>query len=126
MLELVEKHWFVGVVSATIVDEVFKNPAEKFRPDVAESFGPYWARLPLLVVPDVPNLPDTTWQEKINSKDQHVVAAALVTQCTYLVTLDRHLVAEIAGSRLDLHPLTPGEFIREVLPGHPFYRRIRP
>ncbi len=55
--------------------------------------------------------------ERINTKDRHVLAAALACGAAFLITLDRGLISEVASHpALPLQPITPGGFIREVLP----------
>lgn len=50
--------------------------------------------------------------EMINAKDHHVVAAALASEATCVVTNDNALRSEIAGSGLDLEPLDGNSFVR--------------
>ncbi|MGI8477293.1 MAG: PIN domain-containing protein [Thermomicrobiales bacterium] len=61
----------------------------------------------------------------INSKDEHVIAAAPAISADHILTLDRPLADEINGANLAARALTPGEFIKTGLPAHPAFARLR-
>ena len=52
-------------------------------------------------------------------KDAHALAAALASDCTHLVTLDRRrlLTPVVQSAELPLKVVTPGDFLREVVAG---------
>jgi predicted nucleic acid-binding protein len=54
----------------------------------------------------------------INSKDLHVVAAAVEVKAQFLLTLDKKLIKEINTTSLDVQASTPGDFIKKILPGY--------
>jgi predicted nucleic acid-binding protein len=53
----------------------------------------------------------------VGEQDAHVLAAALAANCAFLLTLDRaaFLTEQVLNAGLPLRPLTPGEFLNEVL-----------
>jgi predicted nucleic acid-binding protein len=54
----------------------------------------------------------------INRKDIHVIAAALEIRAPYLLALDKGLVLEINRANLGIQALSPGDFIKTILPTH--------
>ena len=59
----------------------------------------------------------------VGAADAHVVAAAVEAGADYLITLDQGLRAAVRAQASFPLGLTPGEFIRQVLPSHPTYSR---
>lgn len=57
----------------------------------------------------------------VNAKDVHVVAAASSVATAYLLTLDKGLIAEVSQANLAFPALTPGDFIKNILPTHVVY-----
>lgn len=53
----------------------------------------------------------------VGEGDAHVLAAALAANCAFLATLDRaaFLTERVLNAGLRLRPLTPGDFLNEVL-----------
>jgi hypothetical protein len=77
----------------------------------------------LAVVPfSLASLPDKAELERleklINKKDVHVVAAALEVRSPFLLALDKGLVIEVNKANLRIQGLSPGEFIKAILPSH--------
>jgi len=60
-------------------------------------------------------------QEKVNRKDVHVLAAALVVKAPYLLSLDKGLIVEVNQANLGIQAIAPGDFIKEILPSHVEY-----
>ena len=54
-----------------------------------------------------------------------MIGAALAIGADYLLTLDQKLITEVNQADFPLHALTPGEFIRTILPTHDEYPRMR-
>ena len=70
------------------------------------------------------------YQQYINSKDVHVLAAAVEGRSQFLLTLDRrHILAAIERvkqARLPIVILRPGDFIQQYYPEHEDYPRLPP
>jgi predicted nucleic acid-binding protein len=60
-----------------------------------------------------------------NKKEVHVVAAAPEVRAAFLVTLDKGHVLEVNKSGLVFQALSPGEFIKVMLPNHVDYPSTR-
>ncbi len=58
----------------------------------------------------------------INAKDEHVVAAALAVHAAGVLTLDQPLAGEINAAELGLTAISPGAFIKTILPNHPAFK----
>ena len=54
-----------------------------------------------------------------------LVSAALAINPAYLLSLDRQLNAQVNQAETQLRALTPGDFIKLVLPRHSDYPRLR-
>ncbi len=122
---LVERSLLQAVVSQAILIEVETNLARKFSPTTLarhrarlESGAPELAAIPRLDV-------SPRRYPSVNAKDEHVVAAALASGTTVILTLDRPLEAEINGAELGVLALSPGEFIATRLPAHPSFATLR-
>jgi predicted nucleic acid-binding protein len=81
--------------------------------------------VPLEVAALPPLSSQEPWQQRVNAKDVHVLAAALAIDAGYLLTLDQRLVAEVNQASLPVHALTPDDFIRLILPSHVNYPSLR-
>ena len=77
--------------------------------------------IPFFLAP-LPNKAELLRLEKlVNRKDVHVIASALEVQVLFILTLDKELISEINRSNLGVQALTPGDFIKTVLPKHVDY-----
>jgi predicted nucleic acid-binding protein len=64
-------------------------------------------------------------KEYVNEKDLHVIGAASAIGASFLLTLDRGLERELHSANFKFQTLSPGEFIKSILPHHVAYPRIR-
>ncbi|MEJ2263032.1 MAG: hypothetical protein P8X95_06275 [Anaerolineales bacterium] len=80
---------------------------------------PFW----LASIPEKPEL--ERFEQLVNRKDVHVVAAAKAIDADFLLALDKALILEINRADLEIKALTPGRFIKEVLPSHVDYPAAR-
>ncbi len=103
---------FEPIVSATVLEEVQRNLLEDF-PHLDPSalmrrVGYMRAALADQII-DTQSGEDGL--EPVNEKDRHVVAAAVISAASTVVTNDRALRAEIAASSLDLAALDGDTFV---------------
>jgi predicted nucleic acid-binding protein len=57
-------------------------------------------------------------EKQVNKKDVHVVGAALEVHALFLLALDKGFVLEVNKADLGIQALSPGEFIKTILPRH--------
>jgi predicted nucleic acid-binding protein len=125
LLSLCAHELLTGTVSQIVLLEAEHNIQTKLSTQVLGQYHDLLQMIPLSVAP-VPSLAfEEPWAEIINPKDLHVIAAALAVGADYLLTLDQKLIAEVNHADLSLRALTPGDFIRTILPTHAEYPRIR-
>lgn len=114
-----------GAVSHVVLLEAEHNIAAKMGPRALERFHQLLMDVPLALasLPAIP--PEAAWQQYVNAKDAHVVAASLAIEAPYLLTLDQGLIVQVTNASLPIQALTPGDFIRGVLPHHLDYPNLR-
>lgn len=118
LLSLCGKGYLQAAVSAYVLTEADRNIQARMK---AEAWGRYQVlvtTIPFILasVPTpLPTLPP------VNPKDVHVVAAASSIGAAYLLTLDKGLLAETSLAGLAFPTLTPGDFIKSILPTHEDY-----
>jgi len=125
LLSLCTRRLLRGAVSQAVLLEVERNTRTKLRPQALDAYHNLLQSVPLTIAP-VPRVPNgTAWLQVINAKDAHVVASALAVRAPYVLTLDQQLGDEINRSGLSIEVITPGDFIRAVLPHHIKYPDLR-
>lgn len=125
LLSLCGREFLGGTVSQLVLLEAEHNIQAKLGPQVLGQYHHLLQIIPLTVAPvPMPN-PGEPWLKHVNAKDVHVIAAALAVGADYLLTLDQKLRAEVDAASLPLDALTPGDFIRNVLPTHEDYPHMR-
>ncbi len=111
LLTAFEHGLFEPIVSSTVLDEVERNLLEDFPhvdPDgLRKRVSHMRAALADQIIDSVASAGVV---ETINPKDRHVVAAALASEASVLVTADGALRAEIGRSELGLEPLDGDTF----------------
>ncbi len=129
---------FEPIISSTVLDEVERNLIEDFPHLDPAGLVRRVAHLRASLADQtietgvLDGVPDT-----INTKDRHVIAAALAAEATVVVTNDNALRSEIAASGLGLEPLDADTFamrlweaspadVREVVDALVAKRRRRP
>lgn len=113
-----------AMVSPDVLQETERNLLEKSTPAAFLRFRQLIADTPLLLVSS-PAEPLVRLYEPTFLEDGHVVAAALSSSAPYLITLDQPFARRMQAAALPIVTLSPGEFLREILPNHPDYERIR-
>lgn len=125
LLSLCGRRLLRGAVSQHVLLETERNIQAKMGQQVLRSYHSLLLLIPLTVAP-VPQVTHRQpWQSIVNSKDHHVVAAALACKAPYLLTLDRQLKLQANQAGLSLQAMSPGEFIKNALPRHVNYPSLR-
>jgi predicted nucleic acid-binding protein len=61
----------------------------------------------------------------VGEKDAHVLAAAVVAEAPFLITLDQGLEKRVNAAKLEITALSPGGFIKTTLIQHRDYPSMR-
>ena len=125
LLSLCIRRLLRGAVSQAVLLEAERNIRTKLRPQALCVYHDLLQSAPLTIAP-APHVPrETAWLQIVNTKDAHVVASTLAVKAPYLLTLDQQLGDEINRTALPIEAITPGDFIRTVLPDHVKYPTLR-
>lgn len=65
------------------------------------------------------------YRQATGDKDDHVLGASIAVGASFRITLDKPLLQAINHSNLSPKALTPGEFIKSILPNYIDYPNIR-
>lgn len=105
---------FVGITSQTAIDEVL-DKAEKIKKSTKEIEN-FIAKSRLLVRKSITLKEVEPYKNLIDIEDAHLIAGAVLSRCTYLVSLDkRHVVREDIQKRfLPLRIVSPKKLIEEI------------
>ena len=118
LLSLCAKGYLQAVVSTYVLAEATRNVQANMKATAWANYQTLLTTVPFLMAPVPAPLPT---MPPINAKDVHVVTAARAVVTAYLLTLDQGLRAEVNLAQLAFPALTPGEFIKTVLPTHVEY-----
>ena len=86
LIELVKTSKMIGITSQTVIEEVEKN-TDKFS--ALFPFASFIKDNNFFVRSKITLTEIKPYQNLIEAKDAHVVAGAVLTECDYLVTLDK-------------------------------------
>lgn len=113
ILDLHRKRHITVAISDSVRTEAERNAARKLRGVSAPALRSMIDNLSLrfIVTPAIEGFPFP----RINEKDRHVYAGALLAHADYIVTHDRALIAEI-NAQGGVRALTPGDFLQQVAP----------
>jgi predicted nucleic acid-binding protein len=109
----------VGVTSQTVIDEVLEEDKPRKLNKTREEIEQFIARSGLVVRESITLKEIEPYQQLIDSEDAHLIAGAILTQCSHLVSLDkRHVLAKDVRTRfLPLVILSPKEMLEELVKG---------
>lgn len=125
LLSLCMRRLLRGAVSKAVLLEAERNIRTKLKHQALCAYHDLLQSASLIIAP-VPHVPKgTTWLQIVNTKDAHVVASTLVVKAPYMLTLDQQLGDEIERTALTTEAITPGDFIRIVLPHHVKFSTLR-
>jgi predicted nucleic acid-binding protein len=122
LLSLCAKSYLKAAVSQPVLLEAQSNIQAKLGDEAIKRYHNLLAIIPFSLA----SLPDRAELKRlgklINKKDVHVVGAALEVHAPFLLALDKGLVLEVNKVNLGIQALSPGDFIKTVLPNHEDYR----
>lgn len=114
-----------AAVSQPVLLEAERNILSKLGPEAFDAYYRLIALTPFVLVPLPPRDRRRVYGELVGEKDEHVVTAALEVRAPFLLTLDKGLEARVNAADLPVHALSPGVFIKTVLPYHAGYPSVR-
>jgi predicted nucleic acid-binding protein len=121
LLSLCARRTLKGVVSRPVLLEAQRNIQAKLGNEAINTFYRLLVVVPFTLAP-IPTKSDLEKFENIvSAKDAHVVAVAVAINAPFLITLDKRLALQVNQAILTVKGLSPGEFIKVVLPNHPDY-----
>lgn len=114
LLSFVKENKLIGIISQTVIDEVLEK-REKIKKSKVE-IEEFIAKSGLLVRKDITVNEVTPYMDKIDLEDAHLIAGALLTKCTHLVSLDKkHVLKEDIKKRfLPLRIVSTKELFEEI------------
>lgn len=115
LLSICEKGYLQAVFSTYVLAEASRNIQNRMKPTAWIRYQELLNSVPFILAPVPFLLPSLPF---VNAKDVHVVVAAEVAGCAYLITLDKGLLVETTKANLAFPTLIPGDFIKTVLPTH--------
>lgn len=125
LLSLCARGYLKAAVSQPVLLEAQRNIQAKLGEEAMKRYHNLLAVVPFSLA----SLPNKTELKRlgkmINRKDVHVVAAALEVHAPFLLALDKGLVLEVNRVNLGIQALSPGDFIKTVLPSHVDYPSAR-
>jgi predicted nucleic acid-binding protein len=125
LLLLCSKGFLKAVVSQFVLLEAQRNIQLKLGDDAMNRFDNFLAIVPFSLA-GLPDQVELSHLEKlINEKDVHVVAATLEVRPPFLLTLDKGFILEVNRAILGIQAMSPGDFIKSILPRHANYPSAR-
>jgi putative PIN family toxin of toxin-antitoxin system len=117
LLTLVRQKHIIGIVSQTVIQEIqsHTNKLHKSHAEIEQFIA-----LSGLVVREAMSMHEIKpYIGKVDVSDAHVIAGAIRTKCTHLVSLDKkYLVrADIQKLFLPLHIVSPKELLEAIVVG---------
>jgi predicted nucleic acid-binding protein len=123
LVSLCQRGILTGIVSPAVLAEAARNIVDKLPPEAWGRYDWMLSRVPFIVVPVPPSEAVRRWADSVTAKDARIMAAAPAAGAEYLLTLDQPLAKRVNATGQPLRALSPGEFIREILPQHTDYVR---
>jgi len=104
-----------GYVSPAVIGEARKNVFLKLDESGRKRLAFYLENIPFITVTDVKEEDVLKCSQIINPKDALILAAALKTKVSYLITLDRKdfLKPKVIKFARPIRIITPGEFVKK-------------
>jgi len=122
ILSLCARGYLLAVISLPVLMETQINIRTHLQNIGLERLYSLLNEVPFQLAP-VPNKTEiSNLQKAVNTKDVHVVAAAMEVEAPFLLTLDKKLALEVNNAQLGIQAFSPGEFIKNVLVQHEDYQ----
>lgn len=105
-----------GITSQTVLEEMLEKDKPKKLKRSLEQIGEFITHSGLIVRESITTEEIAPYKGDVHEEDAHLFAGALLTKCTYLVSLDKkHVVQpDIQNKFLPLRIVTPKELLEEI------------
>ena len=115
LAQLVLEGKVIGVITETVVEELVRN-MEKIRGVDTQDVYEFVAGYGFVIRSRIVCAEIEPFVGLVEEKDAHVVAGAILTECDYLVTLDKkHLDNSLTKKRvLDVVIVSPGKMLEVI------------
>ena len=125
LLSVCSRGFLSAVVSQPVLLEAERNIIDHFGPEAITRYERILATVQIRLVSTPIRSRIQLYESIAGEKDAHVVAAAILAEADYLITLDKRLAAQVNQAELPMRALSPGEFIKTILIHHPDYPSLR-
>lgn len=117
LLQYVRKGKIRGITSQMVIQEILEEDKPKKLRRAKEEIEEFIVESGLLVRETLTTADIEPYRGQIEEEDAHLIAGAMLTKCSYLVTLDkRHLLREdIKQKFLPLRIASPKELLEELI-----------
>ncbi len=125
LLSLCARGYLTAAISQPVLLEAQSNIQAKLGDEAAQRFYNLLAIIPFILapIPQSRKIHQTYLDKGINQKDIHVILAAVEVRAPFLLTLDKRFTHETNNAQIGIIALSPGDFIKTVLPQHTAYHR---
>lgn len=125
LLAQCHRGFLTAAVSESVLVEAERNVINKMDAAALANYHRLVVQLQKIVIPAPSPEQLLPYRGMVTTKDEHVVAAAILAGASVVLTLDKELSEQINQANLPLRALTAGEFIKTVLVHHPDYPHMR-
>lgn len=112
LLEMVKEKIITGITSQTVIDEVLEH-TEKIKLS-SQIIQGYITNSRLLVRKKITQNDIDPYKDIVDAQDAHVLAGAHLTQCKYLVTLDKKHLLILKGKIKRIKIVNPKKLLAEL------------
>jgi predicted nucleic acid-binding protein len=124
LLELGQRAFLKIAISGPVIRETERTLLDKFSPIAYARFQTFLATGDFILATIGESYPEIH-RSIAGEKDAHVLSGALQAKADAIITLDRPLIIRVNEAAFGIPVLTPGDFLRGPLRGHPDYARLR-
>jgi predicted nucleic acid-binding protein len=125
LLSVCSRGFLKAVVSQPVLLEAERNVLDNLGNDAVTHYYRLVATTPMKVVALPSPTTQPSYEKMVGEKDAHVLAAAVVAEAPFLITLDQGLEKRVNEGKLAVRALSPGGFIKTILTQHRDYPTMR-
>ena len=112
LLGMVKEKIIMGITSQTVIEEVLEH-TEKIKLS-SRTIQTYITNSGILVRKKIAQNDIVPYKDLVDAEDAHVIAGAHMTNCHYLVTLDKKHLLVLQGKIKGIKIVNPKELLAEV------------